>query len=94
MPQFVDYVIIVSIAKPTTCTNFSNLLYFGILLYTFWTVFPSIIRSSRLYIQHHTIQVLWLLASKQVAVSVAVCSLELLMMDEKTVRNMWSVISK
>ena len=28
-------------------------------------VFPSIIRSLRLYIQHHTIQVLWMLASKQ-----------------------------
>ena len=31
----------------------------------FRTVFPSIIRSLRLYIQHHTIQFLWLLASKQ-----------------------------
>ena len=33
----------------------------------FRTVSPSIIRSIRLYeyIQHHTIQVLWLLASKQ-----------------------------
>jgi len=31
----------------------------------FRTVFPSIIRSLRLYIQHHTIQVLWLLSSKQ-----------------------------
>jgi len=31
----------------------------------FRTVFPSIIRSLRLYIQHHTIQVVWLLASKQ-----------------------------
>ena len=31
----------------------------------FRTVFPSIIRTLRLYIQHHTIQVLWLLASKQ-----------------------------
>jgi len=31
----------------------------------FRTVFPSIIRSLRLYIQHHTIQVLWLRASKQ-----------------------------
>jgi len=31
----------------------------------FQTVFPSIIRSLRLYIQHHTIQVLWLLAGKQ-----------------------------
>jgi len=33
----------------------------------FRTVFPSIIRSLRLYIQHqvYVIQVLWLLASKQ-----------------------------
>jgi hypothetical protein len=29
----------------------------------FPTVSPSIIRGLRLYIQHHTIQVLWLLAS-------------------------------
>jgi len=39
--------------------------YFGTSLYMFRTVFPSIISSLRLYIQHHTIQVLWLLASKQ-----------------------------
>ena len=45
--------------------NIPNLFYFGTTLYLFWTVFPSIIRSLRLYIQHHTIQVLWLLASKQ-----------------------------
>ena len=44
--------------------NISNLLYFGTTLYMFRTVFPSIIRSLRLYI-HHTIQVLWLLASKK-----------------------------
>ena len=33
----------------------------------FRTVFPSIIRSLRLYVQHqvYVIQVLWLLASKQ-----------------------------
>jgi len=45
--------------------NISNLFYFGTTLYMFRTVFPFIIRSIRLYIQHHTIQVLWLLASKQ-----------------------------
>jgi len=38
--------------------NISNLVYFGTTLYMFRTVFPSIIRSLRLYIQHHTIQVL------------------------------------
>ena len=31
----------------------------------FRSVSPSIIKSLRLYTQHHTIQVLWLLASKQ-----------------------------
>jgi len=40
----------------------SNLFYFGTTLYMFRTVCPSNIRSLRLYIQHHTIQVLWLLA--------------------------------
>ena len=44
--------------------NISNLFYFGTTLYMFRTVFPSIIRSLRLYKQHHTILVLWLLASK------------------------------
>ena len=44
-----DY--IASTAKPTRCTNVSNLCYFGMTLYMFRTVFPSIIRSSRLYIQ-------------------------------------------
>jgi len=42
----------ISIAKPTRCTSFSNLFYFVVALYTFWTVFLSIIRSLRLYIQH------------------------------------------
>jgi len=45
--------------------NISNLFYFGTTLYMFRTVFPSTTRSLRLYIQHHTIQVLWLLTSKQ-----------------------------
>jgi len=45
--------------------NLSNLFYFGTTLYMFRTVFPSIIKSLRLYIQHRTTQVLWLLASKQ-----------------------------
>jgi len=42
---------IMSIVKPTICTNVSNLFYFGMTLYMFRTVFPSIISSSRLYIQ-------------------------------------------
>ena len=45
--------------------NISNLFYFGTTIYMFQMVSPYIIRSLRLYIQHHTIQVLWLLASKQ-----------------------------
>ena len=45
--------------------NISNLSYFGTTFYMFRTVFPSIIKSLRLYIQHqvYVIQVLWLLAS-------------------------------
>jgi len=47
------YIIFINIstAKPTRCTNFSNSFYFGITLYMFRTVFPSIIKSSKLYIQ-------------------------------------------
>ena len=43
----------------------SNLFYFGTTLYMIRTVFPSIIRSLRLYVQHqvYVIQVLWLFAS-------------------------------
>ena len=53
--------------KTNQTHNISNLLYFGTKLYMFQMVFPSIIRSLRLYIQQHVyvIQVLWLLASKQ-----------------------------
>jgi len=36
------------------CTYVSNLFYFRMTLYMFRTVFPSIIRSSRLYIQQQT----------------------------------------
>jgi len=52
-------------SKTNQMHNFSILFYFGTTRYMFRTVFPSIIRSLRLYIQHHTTQVLWLLASKQ-----------------------------
>jgi len=44
---------IISIVKPTRSTNVSNLFYFGMTFYMFRTVFPSIIRSSRLYIQQY-----------------------------------------
>ena len=40
---------IISIVKTTSCTNVSNLFYFGMTLYMFRSVFLSIIRSSRLY---------------------------------------------
>ena len=59
----------------------------------FRTVFPSIIRNSRLYMQQQACvkQILCLFANKQTAVSVCCCmySLELLMMDGETIRNMW-----
>jgi len=47
-------------------------ILFGVTLYMFRMVFPSIIRSSRLYIQQQTYvkQILLLLASKQTAVSI------------------------
>jgi len=52
-------------SKANQMHNISNLFYFVTTLYMFRTISSSIIRSLRLYIQHHTIQVLWLLASKQ-----------------------------
>ena len=47
--------------------NISNIFYFGTKLYMFRTVFPSIIRSLRLYIQYqvYVIQVLWQLAATE-----------------------------
>ena len=42
---------IISMVKPTRCTNVLILFYFERILYMFRMVFPSIIRSSRLYIQ-------------------------------------------
>ena len=72
----------ISVAKPTRCTSVSNLFYFGMTLCMFRRVFPSIIRSSRLYIQQQAYVKQILLAacsSKQTAVSVwqmsvAVCT--------------------
>jgi len=43
-------------SKTNQMHNISNLFYFGTTLYMFRTVFLSIIRSLRLYIQHHTMQ--------------------------------------
>jgi len=42
---------VISIVTPTRCTSVSNLFYFGMKLYMFRTVFPSVIRSSRMHIQ-------------------------------------------
>jgi len=39
-------------SKTNQMHNISNLFYFGTTLYMFRTVFPSIIRSLRLYVQH------------------------------------------
>jgi hypothetical protein len=49
-------------SKTNQMHNISNLFYFGTTLYMFRTVFPSIIRSLRLYTQHqvYVIQVLCL----------------------------------
>jgi hypothetical protein len=60
-------IIIYFYSKTNQMHNISILFYFGTTLYMFQTVFLSIIRSLRLYIQHQVfvIQVLWLLASKQ-----------------------------
>ena len=92
----------ISIVKPTRCTIFR---VYWISLSMFWTVFPSIIRSSRLYIHHqvYVIRIHWLLASSPSSISCplassqrtcmtytwcCVYSLELLMMEGKTIRNM------
>jgi len=56
----------------------SQIYFIEVTFYMFRTVFPSIIRSSRLYIQ------------QQAFVKQIMYSLELLMMDEKSVRNMYS----
>jgi hypothetical protein len=54
-------------SKTTQMHNTSNLFYFETTFHMFRTVFPFIIRSLRLYIQHqlYVVQVLWLLANKQ-----------------------------
>ena len=76
------------------------LAYFGMTLYMFRTIFPSIISSSRLYIQLSN-RYCCMFASKQTEASrqqylfdSCMYSLELLMMDGKIVRNMYSVIPK
>ena len=84
---------IISTVKPTRCTSVSNLFYFGMTLYMFRTVFLSIIRSSRLYIQQQAYVRQVLLSACQQACC-CMYSLELLIMDGMTVQNMQSVIPK
>jgi len=43
--RFYKYLWTFLYSKPTRCTSVSNLFYFGMTLYMFRTVFPSIIRS-------------------------------------------------
>jgi hypothetical protein len=76
--HWVVYRNIISIVKRTLCTSVSNLFYFGITLHDSDDLSPSIISSSRLYIQLSN-RYFCLLASKQTAVSVwhmpvAVCT--------------------
>jgi len=52
-------------SKTNQMHNISNLFYFGTTLCMLRAVSLSIMGSLRLCIQHHTIQVVWLLASKQ-----------------------------
>jgi hypothetical protein len=85
----------ISIVKPTRYTSFSNLLYFGITLYKFRAVFPSIVRSSRLYIHQQEYVKQIVLPAWQAGNSICLTyscwcmySLELLIMDGKTAQNM------
>ena len=82
----------ISIVKPTRCTIFR---VYWISLYMFRSVFPSIIRSPRLYIQRQ-ICISYRFVDCLLASSQRTCmtytwscmySLELLMMDGKTARN-------
>ena len=58
---------IISIVEPTRCTSVLSLFYFGMTLYVFQTVFLSIIRSSRLYIQRQAFVKQMLLSACQQA---------------------------
>ena len=60
------------------------------ILYMFRTVFASIIKSTRLYIQQQAFVICLLASRQQYLTNACYCmySLELLMMDGKTVRNM------
>jgi hypothetical protein len=68
----------------------SPITYSSKMRYIYRTVFPSIIRSSRLYTQQAYVKQLLLPAASSCLTYACCCvySLELLMMDGKTVRNM------
>jgi hypothetical protein len=75
--------------------QFLKFVYFGITLYMFRTVFSSIIRSSRLHIQQQAyVKQLLLPAVIGNEMELVLCSLELLMIDGKTIQNMYSILQK
>ena len=80
--------------------QFLKFIYFGITLYMFWTVLLSIIMSSRLYIEQQ-VYVKWIQlptcqqAGRSICMTYTCCcmySLELLMMDGRTIQNMQSKV--
>jgi len=80
---------VISIVKPTRCTNVSNLFYFGMTIYMFWTVFPSITRSSRLYIQQQAFVKQILLSASWQADSKTAVSVWQIPVAVCTVLNSW-----
>ena len=79
-------IVIYFYSKTNQMHNISNLFYFGTTFYMFWTVFPSIIRSLRLYIQHQE-YVIQVPSSHRTCMTYTSCymySLSLLMMKGKT----------
>ena len=80
---------IISTVKPTRCTNVSNLFYFGMTLYMFRTVFPSIISSSKtVHTATDICQTDTAVCLLEAVTCCCIYSLELLMIDGKTARNM------
>ena len=91
--------------QPTRC-NVSQFIYFRRTLCMFQMVFLSIIRSSKLHIQHQVFVRPILLPAASLARLAAgssigltntwccMCNFELLMMDRKTIWNMQSVLRK
>jgi len=78
------YISIVKFNQMHQCLKF---ILFGVTLYMFRTVFPSIISSSSLYVQQQSNRYCCLLASKQTAVSVWLVSVHGLAEAEVGVRE-------